>query len=230
MELIEERPARQAMGSYDVANNPTNSIRSITGAKLLEKVENTKGEPIISASKIVDENGEPLVVYHDTNSFEYVNKETGQRWEELTWRERDEWENRDDIDQYWERRPFYIFRDTNARRSIEMPAFFFATKYDEYHEYGDRTIPVYLNIRNPKLDPEIKYAGVYDDSGEKAMQGLINEGFDGFIRTEDGEWYETNAFYPNQIKSATQNNGNFSKDDPNILHRPGVGLRSRPWI
>ena len=35
------------------------------------------------ASKVVDENGEPLVVYHDTNSTEFVNVETGEIWDDL---------------------------------------------------------------------------------------------------------------------------------------------------
>ena len=42
-------------------------------------------------SKVVDENGEPLVVYHDTNAKIYVNKETGENWDDLSWEARDEW-------------------------------------------------------------------------------------------------------------------------------------------
>ena len=39
-----------------------------------------------NASKIVDENGEPRVVYHQTNAEAYVNVETGQEWDDLSWR------------------------------------------------------------------------------------------------------------------------------------------------
>ena len=39
-----------------------------------------------NASKIVDESGEPRVVYHQTNAEAYVNVETGQEWDDLSWR------------------------------------------------------------------------------------------------------------------------------------------------
>ena len=47
-----------------------------------------------NASKIVDENGEPRVVYHQTNAEAYVNVETGQEWDDLSWQEKMEWDNR----------------------------------------------------------------------------------------------------------------------------------------
>lgn len=40
---------------------------SITGAKLLKGIENSKGLPILNYSKIVDENGEPMIAYHSGN-------------------------------------------------------------------------------------------------------------------------------------------------------------------
>ena len=45
-----------------------------------------------NSSKIVDANGEPKVVYHQTNHSVYINRETGQNWDELDWRERMEWD------------------------------------------------------------------------------------------------------------------------------------------
>ena len=53
-------------------------------------------------TKVVDENGNPKVVYHQTNHSIYINRETGQNWDELDWRERMEWDERDDWDDYWE--------------------------------------------------------------------------------------------------------------------------------
>lgn len=153
-------------------------------------------------TKIVDADGNPMIVYHDTNATELVNIETGENWNDLDWRAKDEWRNREDFDEYWEERPFNVFKNVRSRRSIEMPAFFFAVNQDEYHEYGDRTIAAFLNITNPAIDPTIKDAGKYDTAGEDAMNELIAQGHDGFVRTENGEWYEVNAFYPSQIKSA----------------------------
>ena len=153
-------------------------------------------------TKVVDADGNPMVVYHDTNATELINIETGENWDNLDWRAKDEWRNRADFDEYWEERPFNVFSKVRSRRSIEMPAFFFAVNQDEYHEYGDRTIAAFLNITNPAIDPTIKDAGKYDTAGEDAMNELITQGHDGFVRTENGEWYEVNAFYPSQIKSA----------------------------
>lgn len=154
-------------------------------------------------TKIVDADGNPMIVYHDTNATELVNIETGENWNDLDWRAKDEWRNREDFDEYWEERDFYTFNNKRSRRSIEMPAYFFSTKEDEYHEYGDRTIRAFLNITNPAMDPTIENAGTYDYAGEDAMNKLIEQGHDGFIRTmNNGEWDEVNAFFPNQIKSA----------------------------
>ena len=49
-----------------------------------------------SDSKVVDANGEPLVVYRDTNSKRYINRKTGEDWDLLSPEERAKWENRDD--------------------------------------------------------------------------------------------------------------------------------------
>ena len=100
-------------------------------------------------TKVVDKNGNPKVVYHQTNHSVYINRETGQNWDELDWRERMEWDERDDWDEYWEEREFNTFSRVNARTTNELDGFFFAPEYDEYHEYGDRTIEAFLNIKNP---------------------------------------------------------------------------------
>ena len=52
-----------------------------------------KGKRLISilqtnSSKIVDDNGGPMVVYHDTNSRIFINRETGENWDDLDWRAR----------------------------------------------------------------------------------------------------------------------------------------------
>lgn len=154
-------------------------------------------------STVKDANGNLLPVYHDTNSKRYVNRETGQDWESLDWKERDAWEQRDDWDQHWEERDFYTFDRRNARTSIEMPAFFFATEEDPYHEYGERTIKAYINLTNPVVDPVIENAGVTNTAGADAMQKYIDEGYDGFVRIdEDGKPYEYGVFDANNIKSA----------------------------
>ena len=63
------------------------------------------------------------------------------------------------------------------------------------------------------------------------MNALITEGYDGFIRSEDGEWYETNAFRSNQIKSATENNGEFSEEDNDIRFSRSLSVATADmWV
>ena len=68
MELIED--TQYALGLLNAeSGGQLNSNNSITGAKLLYGVKRTNSnEDILQYSKIIDENGEPMVVYHDTNS------------------------------------------------------------------------------------------------------------------------------------------------------------------
>ena len=197
----------------------TGTNRAYVDAKLANYLESAK-ESYENSSKIVDENGEPRVVYHQTNSTVWINRKTGENYEDLNWNEKDYWQNeasQEEWEETWEELDFYTFDNKNhGRRSVEMPAFFFAPEYDENHEYGDRTIEAFLNIKNPVINPTIENAGVYNDAGEKAMQKLIDEGYDGFIREYDGTINEINAFFPNQIKSATDNIGTFDADNNDI--------------
>lgn len=171
------------------------------------------------ASKILDENGEPRIVYHDTNRKIFVNKETGEVWDDLDYLEKDKWNERDDWDEYWKEQDFNTFSNKHARTSVEMPAFFFHAEADPYYEYGKRRIAAYLNLRNPAINPKIENAGVTEYAGRDAMDKLISEGYDGFIREEDGVIDEINAFYPNQIKSATDNSGDFNNEDDSFLYQ-----------
>ena len=185
------------------------------GQSLDTDVENTITQLLDSVkpeniSKVVDENGEPMVVYHDTNSKRYVNRETGEDWDLLTPEQRDAWDGRDDWDDYWEEQDFYVFDRRKSRTGIEFPAHFFSPKADPYHEYGERRISAFLNIRNPAINPEIENRGRTYNTGAIQMEKLRNEGFDGFIREYDGVVEEIDAFDSNQIKSATDNAGTFS--------------------
>lgn len=163
-----------------------------------------------NASKVVDENGEPRVVYHQTNASVYINRETGQNWDELGWKEKMEWDERDDWDEYWEEQEFNTFSRVNARTTNEFDGFFFAPEYDEYHEYGERTIPAFLNIKNPASREDYNIDSSKNDAGKDERIRLQNEGFDGVIRMEGDEVDEYIAFEPNQIKSI-HNNGDFSE-------------------
>ena len=170
------------------------------------------------ASKILDKNGEPLVVFHQTNRKQYINKQTDQNWDDLSIFEKHKWEKRDDWDNFWQEKDFSIFDRRYARHSAEIPAFFFSSAFDNYHEYGKRTIAAFLNIRNPARNPHMPQLGQYNEAGIDAMNSLIEQGYDGVINDweEAGVPYEIAAFYPNQIKSATRNNGEYSLSNDEI--------------
>lgn len=186
-------------------------------AKVQKDIEDIK-QKANNSSKIVDENGEPMVVYHQTNKTIYRNVETGENWDDLDWQEKQEWEERDDWEDYWVEEDFYEFSRTNARTTNEFDGFFFAPKYDEYHEYGDRTIEAFLNIRKPASQDDYYIDAQYNDAGKKERIRLQEEGFDGVIRMEGNEVWEYVAFEPTQIKSATDNVGTFDKTNPDVRY------------
>ena len=137
-----------------------------------------------NVSKVVDENGEPLIVYHSGNSgitaFRRAFDKTGigrQFWGKGfyfgTIKSKDEW----------------------ARRYEEKTG----KKAEQY--------AVFLNLRNPKL-------GALDKTDTNFDGAILPS-----IKTTEGM---TEPMYiaidSNQIKSATDNNGDFSTTDNNIYH------------
>jgi hypothetical protein len=74
----------QAVMGEDFGTTPDTKSAILSG---------NKGKRLISilqtnSSKIVDENGEPMVVYYNTNSRILINRETGENWDDLDWRAR----------------------------------------------------------------------------------------------------------------------------------------------
>jgi hypothetical protein len=113
------------------------------------------------------------------------------------------------------------------------------------HGAGEEKAPyvyeTYLSLKNPytgnepivspKTDANAEYRlkGIRDIDARQREQGsitrerLIESGFDGVIR-DYGEGIEYVAFYPEQIKSATENKGTFDPSNPDIRYqRPTVG-------
>lgn len=138
------------------------------------------------ASKVVDENGEPLVVYHSTNKIFNTYKE------------------RDGIH----------FGSYNTALGVANEKF--DPTFDTIEEAQAsiakgkfRINQVFLNIRNPKQSKDL-------GTGWKQ---LITEGFDGGLyRAVEGDTSFV-VFDSNQIKSATDNIGTFSRTDDDIRYR-----------
>lgn len=136
-----------------------------------------------NASKVVDENGEPIVVYHGSDA------------------------------------DFDVFDASKSRANMDIQGNFFTPWELDAQGYGGNVRAFFLNIKNP-ADSGRGYKALnsfkgQNGAGVKARDALINEGFDGV--NNDNEEYI--AFEPTQIKSATDNNGQFLVDDPNVYHQ-----------
>jgi hypothetical protein len=146
-------------------------------------------------SKVVDEKGEPLVVYHGTDE------------------------------------EFYAFDPSkqNVRNARMGMGFYFTANKDAAAMSGDRVMPVYLSLQNPyviSLDGDPKFGSEGYETREKlkrdpvaATKELRAAGYDGI---QDGNTYV--AFEPTQIKSATENNGEYSLTNADI--RKSIGGRN----
>jgi GGDEF domain-containing protein len=167
-------------------------------------------------SKVVDENGEPLVVYHGTrtkgeaiDSFDLsmAGKQT---------------------DSGWMGKGFY-FGDSNA-----------ANAYAGHYEFdpghfpqGGAIYPTFLSLQNPAVlidserndGPKTMARELVDlpdeASADEVREALIAAGYDGVIyqRNAGRGYREYVAFEPTQIKSATGNRGTFDPANPNILYQ-----------
>jgi len=193
-------------------------------------------------SKVVDENGKPLVVYHGTGRFvgnEFVKTKKTNRagnYEGFYFSP-----EKDDANHYME----------DWRNDYQIPE-------------GAQILPVYLAIKNPyiadksKITPDMveKYneelrknnlhldgenvwfnekVANFRDSGRLSTDALNGNGESmtevlkagGYDGAKDGRHWI--AFSPTQIKSAIGNRGTFDENDANILHStaPSPKKRSR---
>lgn len=159
---------------------------------MLNKKEETIKITDSNYSKVLDENGEPLVMYHRSNDnisiFDINKSRHGGFW--------------------FSKDPNY-YVNTKAK-----------LKY---------AIPVFLNIRTPNnISHELFEAAV--DGDEFIEGGIKTTQFDGWI-TKDvhtpefyGDDYSESIVFamaidPNQIKSATDNVGTFSRTNNDIRYR-----------
>lgn len=166
-----------------------------------------------NASKVVDENGEPLVVYHGT-----TNDETKSVWNEKT----------KSYDTSHE--PFTVFK--REVDGLPNSGLFFNSSEDNAYEYGYNNYAVYLSAKNPlvidckgSLYNSIKHDGKTMDTYDWANWAEEN-GYDGVIfkNIKDGVDYGSMqnttddyvVFNSNQIKSAENNNGDFSSGNNDI--------------
>ncbi|GHV60763.1 hypothetical protein FACS1894195_0080 [Bacteroidia bacterium] len=163
-----------------------------------------------NASKVVDENGEPLKVYHGTMADEFNTFEI----------------------------------DENKYRRTSAKGFFFTSDKESATKYAGHKLgevkEVFLNITNPEIinyrkKKEYNYRGFSGNPGRateflQTRKELFNEfkSKNGLIalNVADNMSYSDNsitdvyvAFNPSQIKSATDNNGNFDDASDDIRYQ-----------
>lgn len=153
------------------------------------KITFNKGGKILNipddVSKVVDENGEPLVVYHGSYDI------------------------------------FNIFDTSKKRYNVHDKGFFFTTTENKALKYGPNIIAAFLNIKNIGYS-EYKKEDTFDKLRDRENIILNNSSYDGVkFKTIDKEGFgaiQYAVYNPNQIKSATDNVGSFSRENDDIRY------------
>jgi len=150
-------------------------------------------------SKVVDENGEPLVVYHGTLAdFSEFKLGKGEA----------------------QSNGFFFVDKSNVNTYL-----YGYLERQKYREDGERpgeyaVMPAYLALKNPKaLNTTEDQTSWADPDWENEQIALAKkQGYDGLvIRDDEQDTTFYIAFRAEQIKSAIGNRGTFDLDDPNVL-------------
>ena len=171
-----------------------------------------------NASKVVDENGEPRVVYHGTyGDFTVFDKAMiGSATDYGLWG-----------------KGFYFTNMENTPYGNKKLALFLNIRnpfifndYKSAEEIGD-----YLNIWDGNFHEDDRF-GIFRPYATGAAQiadSAQERGHDGLIAVL-GKWTEYIAFEPNQIKSATDNRGTFDPKNPDITFSINTKKLDREYL
>lgn len=148
-----------------------------------------------NSSKVVDANGEPLVVYHYSNSPKISAFNPFRRANELTEEETEK---------------IGKIRDAHSsgRSSLVKPFMgIWATPIrGEYADYGKYEYALFANIRNPRITDRVSP----NLSGDKKSDGVFSYA--------NGILTEVSSILPERFKSATDNAGTFDVGNPDIRY------------
>jgi hypothetical protein len=193
-------PSVESQGTY-LATGKNDGITDAKLQSFFKKANNS--------SKIVDENGEPKVVYHGTSNgkFNVFDKERiGEKW------------NADEVG--------FFFTDSEAiGKEYTSP---YPRSTGNPHLFN-----VYLNIEKPLLINSKWYRRAYgrniskydaievwDNNQDEILESYNKGNFDGVIIDTTGMGMKQPmmmvAFEPSQIKSATENVGTYDANNPDI--------------
>ncbi|WP_043767457.1 GNAT family N-acetyltransferase [Algiphilus aromaticivorans] len=164
-------------------------------------------------SKVVDENGEPLVVYKGMYAYDWTDPNADAPISVID-------------------RPTEFPAFNPPEDGVKIAGFFgdidTANRFAKDYPRGGAVFPAYLSIQNPKvIDADGAYAGSiqFGESGRQFRDAIRSGEHDGVIiknTADEGTVYV--ALRPEQIKSATGNRGTFDPNDPRIdFQRAGQG-------
>ena len=201
------------------AESPS-SNNSISGAKLLQNVESSKqkGKKLLDFSQIVDENGEPMVVYHGTprysrKRFFAFNTNNGAAWFTPAKRYAEVFaeSDQDAISTLYET---YISMHNPANvGNIDTAV---TTERLNTLAYGLNIPLVELEECVSKIE-DVDY--LWNVTQSKPFADLLKKyGYDG-IQAKEAGVNSYGVFTPNQIKSATENVGTFDDSSDDIRFR-----------
>jgi len=190
------RSLKEAGSHNDTPSTPFSDTIIPQEAEKIKKDKNFK--KWFKGSKVVDDKGKPIVVYHGTNTtFDEFKKDFIGR-------------NFDDYS--------IGFSFSSDAKTAEK----YAKNFGEQTKDAQNIMPVYLDIKNP-LIMRGEHATMTTDLNRRQIKREIvasrktDTPYDGIITIgEDGEKHYM-VFEPTQIKSIN-NKGTFDATNPNILH------------
>lgn len=191
----------------------TDKMRETVGAGVplfsRDRTQTTEFKAWFGDSKVVDSDGNPLVVYHGTSN---------------------------DFSEFKKRgiRPNFTSPQKHLGFFFTDDAKYAGQYAGRGFDDEDATImPVYLSIQNPKYEPISLIDEIEDKWGQQKarlyVEKLRLQGYDGIIfegNTKIGSVREIVAFKPTQIKSATGNSGQFDPKNPDIRK----SADRKPWF
>lgn len=207
----------------DFSNNPS-SNNSITFAKLLHNVENDKknGEKLLDYTKIVDANGEPMVVYHGTvrskdGKFNTFNAPNGLAWFS---------ESKEHAMGFAGEKKLFKKRDLysvylNVRNPLNVGYLDIGGSFIAQDLAKTTGLPLNeIQSIVENLNPSWKWQVTNSEEFKRLAEKY---GYDGFVAQEYNpslkSYVKTYAvFNPNQIKSATENTGEYSPANDDIRY------------
>lgn len=199
------------IGSAKEPIGPNGTI-SIANKNPKIKAQNAKTDPNSSAfkkwfknSKVVDENGKPLVVYHGTKQGDFSSFDKSKIGAQT--------------DYGYRGKGFYFTpqQELAAMYSRDWQ------KFKQVPNENGRVMPVYLSVQNPYIIKSKDAHNILSKfESESFTRKLQEQGYDGvfvemddLVKSYDGELQEIIVFEPTQIKSV-YNRGTFDENNANV--------------